>query len=136
MLDEDIKGACASYAKRTDGVFPVILPQLQRKRLRSLALWGKDRIRAQANVEFDNGTTAAELNQLLADALNREKMRKEQRKVGESHHDHSFNNKLKTQAQWEKFSEELDSTLNLIIGSRGIPLTHVIRQEALPAFDE
>ena len=136
MSDEDVKDACASYAKRTDGVFPVILPQLQRQRLRSLALWVKDRIRAQANVGFENTTTAEELNQLLADALNREKMRKEQRKVGESHHDHSFNNKLKTQTQWETFSEELDSTLNLIIGSRGIPLTYVIRQEAIATFDE
>lgn len=136
MSDEDVKDACASYAKRTDGVFPVILPQLQRQRLRSLALWVKDRIRAQADVEFADGTNAAELNQLLSDALNRERMRKEQRKVGESYHDHSFNNKLKTQGQWEKFSEELDSTLNLIIGSSGVPLTYVIRQEATASFDE
>ena len=70
MSDEDVKDACASYAKRTDGVFPVILPQLQRQRLRSLVLWVKDKIRAQAAVEFPDGTPANELNQLLSDALN------------------------------------------------------------------
>ena len=62
-------------------------------------------------------------------------MCKEQCKAGESHHDHLFNNKLKTQSQWEKFKEELESALNVIVGSQGVPIICVIREEETPQFD-
>ena len=72
MSDDDVKDACNSYAKRTDGNFPVILNQLHRQRLRALAMWVKDMTRAQVPVEFANGTMANNLNQALQDALERE----------------------------------------------------------------
>ena len=43
MSEDDVKDACTSYAKRTDGPFPIILTQLQRKRFKALMLWVKDR---------------------------------------------------------------------------------------------
>lgn len=58
--------ACASHAKRTDGPFPVNLSQLQRKQFKALMCWVKDRVRAQAPVEFPNGT------RLLKEALERD----------------------------------------------------------------
>ena len=81
-------------------------------------LWVKDMVRAQQPVEFPNGTTAAELNALLDEALLRHERRKEQKKVGEALYNHKFNNKLKLQAQWEKFNEELEATLATMIGLR------------------
>ena len=62
-------------------------------------------------------------------------MRKDQRKDGESFLDHSFNNKLKSQAQWDKFVEYLDSTLAMIIGNQGGPLPYVIRENEESHFD-
>ena len=135
MSDEDVKDACNSYAKRTDGDFPVILNQLHRQRMRALLLWVKDMTRAQQLISWPNGTGANQVNDELREAWERERMRKDQRKVGESYHDHWFNNKLKSQNQWEKFMEELESTLNMIIGSQGVPIIYVIREEEASQFD-
>ena len=135
MSEDKVKEACTSYAKRQDGDFPVILTQLQRQRLKALTLWVKDMVRAQLPVEFTDGLANAEVNDALADALSRESLRKEQRKVGESYHDHTFNNKLKSQSQWEKFNEELEATLSLIIGSQGVTINYVICQDEVPDFD-
>ena len=84
MSESEVKDACASYAKRTDAPFPIILTQLQRKRLKALMLWVKDRVRAQAPVTFPNGTTGAQLRAELNDAIEREARRKEQKKVGDA----------------------------------------------------
>lgn len=46
--------------------------------------------------------------------------------MGKSYLNHTFNNKLKSQAQWEKFNEELPSTLLMIVGAQGVALNHVI----------
>ena len=35
LSSDDVKDACTSYAKRTDGNFPVILSTLHRQRLKS-----------------------------------------------------------------------------------------------------
>ena len=88
MSEEDVKDACASYAKRQDAPFPIILTQLQRSRFRAMMLWVKDRVRARAPVEFPSKVTAAELKTALNDAQDRQKRRKEQKKVGESYLDY------------------------------------------------
>ena len=89
--------------------------------MKALMLWVKDMICTQ--VDFDNGTTKSQFNAALKAALNREQMRKDQRRGEEFFLDHSFNNKLKSLAQLDKFVEELDSTLTMIIGSQSVPLT-------------
>ncbi len=66
----------------------------------------------------------------------RDLIRKEQKKVGESFHDHSFNTKLKSQAQFERFSDELESTLAMIIGSQGVPISYVIRKDDMAMYDD
>ena len=135
MSEEEIKDACTSYAKRTDGPFPIIFTLLQRQRVNSLVLWVKDRVRAGQTPEFEDGTTRPMFITALNDSLMRNRRRKEQKKVGESFHDHVFNTKLKAQVQWEKFNDELESTLSMIIGVTGVPLSYVIREEAAPSFD-
>ena len=135
MSADDIKDACASYAKRTDAPFPVILTPLQKQRFKSLLLWVKDKARGQLEITFPPGTTREEFIREINESFKRDQVRKEQRKVGESFHDASFNNKLKSQTQWEKFSEELESTLSMIIGTNGVPLNYVIRRVAEPSFN-
>ena len=135
MSEDNVKDACSSYyAKRTDAPFPIILTQLQRNRFKALMLWVKDRVRAQVPVEFPDGSTAAELRTALNEAQERQQRRKEQKKVGESYLNHSFNNKLKSQSQWEKFKEELEATLSMIIGAQGVTLNYVIREDEGSVF--
>ena len=55
-------------------------------------------MRAQAPIEFPNAMVAADLRATLNDGIGRKVRRKEQKKVGESHHNHTFNNKLKSQS--------------------------------------
>ena len=135
MTTKEVKDMCASYAKRTDDPFPVILTPIQKQRMKGLVLWVKDRVRVGAAVAFPNGTTRDDVIDELNESIRRENLRKEQKKVGESFHDASFNNKLKSQSQWEKFSEELESTLAMIIGAKGVPILYVIRENDTPVFD-
>ena len=52
MTTEEVKDMCASYAKRTDVPFPVILTPVQKQRMKGLVLWVKDRVRDDADVAF------------------------------------------------------------------------------------
>ena len=135
MSEDDVKDACTSYARRQDGEFPIILTQLQRYRLKGLVLWVKDMFRAGLPRSFDNTVDTASLNRKLQEAVERSIVRKEQKKIGEAYLDHSFNTKLKSQAQYTKWEEELDSVLSLIIGVQGVPLTYTQRVEENPFYD-
>ena len=135
MTTEEVKDMCASYAKRTDAPFPVILTPTQKQRMKGLVLWVKDRVRVGADVSFPNGTTRAGVIDELNESIRRENLRKEQKKVGESFHDASFDNKLKSQLQWEKFSEELESASAVIVGAKDVPISHVIGENETPVFD-
>lgn len=99
MSENDVKGACAGYAKRPDRVFPVLLTMLQQKRLKALIHWVKDRVMAQGVVSFLDRTTQAQVNGALVNSLERETTRKAQKKIRESFHNHTFNVKLKSQSQ-------------------------------------
>src|SRR5210317_345036 len=136
MTDDEVKDACASYAKRQDGEFPVILTPIQKQRIKALVLWVKDYHRVNAPLEFPSSTTQGQLWAILAEALERDRRRKDQKKEGDSYLDSTFNVKLKSTAQWEKWNEELESTLCQIIGVRGVPLTYIIRKDAEPVFDD
>ena len=59
MSSDDIKNTFASYVKRTDSPFPVVLPPspLQKQRLRGLVLLVKDIVRANQTVGFNNDYT-------------------------------------------------------------------------------
>ena len=135
MSDEEVRDACKSYAIRQDGDFPIILTPIQKQRMKSLVLWVKDMHRVGQPLEFADTTDQDALRQAISQALERERRRKDQKKAGESYLDSDFNTKLKSTAQWEKWSEELDTTLAQIIGVRGVPLTYVTREVAAANFD-
>ena len=96
----------------------------------------KDMTRAGQDLLFEDGTTKQQFLDEINASMLREKRRQEQKKIGESFHDADFNTKLKTQSQWEKFIEELESTLGMIIGVKGVPLTYVIRETEDADFDD
>ena len=135
MTDEDVRDTCASYAKRQDAPFPIILTPILKQRLRSIVLWVKDQKRINQAPTFPNGIGQAEVKQQLTEAMERELRRKTQKKEGEHYLDSTFNSKLKSTAQWEKWNEELESTLSQIIGVRGVPLSYVIRENDDPEFE-
>ena len=43
---------------------------------------------------------------------------------------------MKSQAQWEKFKEQLDATLSMIVGAQGVTLDYVICEEENIIFDK
>ena len=135
MTDEEVRETCVSYAKRTDGPFPVVLTPIQRQRIKSLVLWVKDMDRVNQPLSFPNTTTQEQFRDALSEALERDRRRRDQKKEGESYLDSTFNTKLKSAAQWEKWTEELSTTLCQIIGVTGIPLTYVIRPDDAAIFD-
>ena len=92
--------------------------------------------RAEQVPTFPNGATQTSFIRLLNESLVRDRNRKSQKKVGESCHNAEFNTKLKSQGHFEKFEEELKSTLSNVIGSKGVPLIYVIRKNADPNCDE
>lgn len=123
---EGIKDVCDSYTKLEQDSFR--LPRSVIKRLVSLMLWAKDCHRLDEGTEFPNGTTKADCLALLDDARVRDELRKSQVKAGKALIASEFVLKLKNRSQWERWSVELKSTLNSIIGSKGIPISYVIRE--------
>ena len=135
MTDEEVRDTCTSYAKRTDGPFPVVLTPVQKQRIKSLVLWAKDRDRVGQDLSFPATTSQAEFRSAISESLERDRRQRSQKKEGESYLDSTFNTKLKSASQWEKWLEELNITLCQIIGVRGVPLTYVIRDNDAPNFD-
>ena len=77
---EDVKDTFASYAKRTDGPFPIPLTLLHKKRLWGLVLVVKDILRSQNEVGFNDEFERESFLQELSEAIRRLQMQK----IGES----------------------------------------------------
>eukprot|EP00980_Cylindrotheca_fusiformis_P017467 scaffold5460_cov156-Cylindrotheca_fusiformis.AAC.1 len=134
--EKKIENMAHKFAKRSDGAFPILLSEEQEQMLWSIVLWARDRRRAGQVIEFKDGTTEAQFQTMIDDALLCEERRKEKKKVGEAYLDATFNTQLKGRAQWENFEDELKETLEMILGVDGIPLSYVIRENDAPEFDE
>merc|ERR1719296_187280 len=114
MTHDNVKETCSSYAKRTDVPFPIILTLLTKQRIHSLVLWVQDMIRAEQTPMFPDTTIRTSFIQL---------------------HNVEFNTKLKSQGHYEKFEEELQSTLENIFSSKGVLFTYVIRKEEASIYN-
>ena len=82
MTDEEVRETCVSYAKRTDGPFPVVLTPIQRQRIKSLVLWVKDMERVNQPLSFPDTMTQGEFRDALGEALERDRHRRDQKKKG------------------------------------------------------
>ena len=132
---DDVKETFSSYAKRTDGPFPIPLTVLRKKRLWGLVLVVKDILRSQNEVAFNDEFERESFLKELSEAIRRDELRTQMQKIGESFIDSPFTHKLRGQAEWKKFMEELSSNLSLIVGVQGVPLSYVIRKDVIPFFD-
>ena len=112
IIEDDLKGACQSLAKRSGNPYPINVTMLQKQRIFSLILWVKDQDRANQPIEFAEGTSQEDFRNMLTAALQRDQRRKDQKKSGASYLDSTFNMKLKSTVQREKWLEELYTTLS------------------------
>ena len=117
---------CASYAKRTDGVFLLIVTAIQKQQIKALMLWVQDMDQVGQPLSFPNGTTQDVFRATITEALECDCRRKIQKKDGVAYLDSSFDVKLKSSTQGEKWSKELEATLSQIIRMKGVPLTYVL----------
>ena len=98
----------------------------------SLKDWVKDNIRLQDEAKFESGTTRAEFIKAIEEASERKKCRINQKKTGESLITTAFQVQVETATQWDRWAIELEINLKMIIGSKGIALSYVIREDDDP----
>ena len=123
---DGIKDACESYSKRGPENQRFIVSRTTIKRITSLMHWVKDRHRlAEAMAFVAADTNRASFFVELEAAANRALYRKDQKKLGEAMINKDFQVQLKSRAQWERWSVDLETTLNSIIGTQGIPLSYI-----------
>ena len=139
LQDEDadgIQSACSGYARRTisDGNFT--LRRVRQKRLISLMHWVNDKHRLAEPAGFPIGTTQLQFTEAIQAANERKQCRVDQKKKGESLLTNDFQVKLEAANQWERWLIELQSTLKIIIGAKGIALDYVIRQNDMPDLSD
>ena len=72
---DDVKETFSSYAKRTDGPFPIPLTVLHKKRLWGLVLVVKDILRSQNEVGFNDDFERESFLQELSEAIRRDELR-------------------------------------------------------------
>ena len=94
--------------------------------------WVKDKVRLDEPTEFEAGTDRAEFITQLKKASERKKCRTNQKKIGDSLITSSFQVQLETATQWDRWIVELESNLKMIIGSKGIALSYIIRENDDP----
>ena len=133
---DGIKDACEAYSKRGPENQRFTVTRTSIKRITALMHWVKDRHRLAENIAFvaadtDRGTFLEELEA----AANRALYRKDQKKLGESMINKEFQARLKSRAQWERWSVDLDTTLHSIIGTQGVPLSYIIRENDTPILE-
>ena len=94
--------------------------------------WVKDDQRLAKPSKFPLGTTQIQFTEAIQAANERKPSRVDQKKKGESLLTNYFQVKLEAADQWERWLIELQSTLKMIIGTKGIVLDYEIRQNDMP----
>ena len=98
----------------------------------SLNDWVKNKVRLQEEVEFETGTTRAEFIKAIEEASERKECRINQKKTGESLITTSLQVQLEPSNQWDRWAIELESNLKMIMVTKGIALSFVIREDDDP----
>ena len=137
LQDEDadgIQSACSGYARRTAANGNFNVSRVRQKRLISLMHWVKDKHRLAEPAKFTLGTTQIQFTEAIQVANELKQCRVDHKKKGESLLTNNFQVKLESADQWERWLIELQSTLKMIIGTKGIALDYVIRQNDMPDY--
>jgi hypothetical protein len=130
---DEIKEATKSFSRLPVGAF--VLSPHTTKRLVQLTVWVKDKGRLDEDPTFPNNTTQANFVLRIDDAQRRDSIRKERKKTGESLSSVGINPPLKSSAGWEGWMVAVEAALTLAYGSKGVPLSYVIRENKAPQPD-
>jgi hypothetical protein len=130
---DEIKEATKSFSRLPVGAF--VLSPHTTKRLVQLTLWVKDKERLDEDPTFPNTTTQADFVSLIDEAQRRDSIRKERKKTCESLSSVRIDPPLKSSAGWEGWMVAAEAALTLAYGSKGVPLSYVIREDEAPQLD-
>jgi hypothetical protein len=127
---DEVKEAAKSFARQP--INPFVLSPHTMKRLVQLTLWVKDQRRLDLDAAFVNGTTQAVFVANIEAAQERDKIRKERQKSAEGLASVRIEPPLKSSAGWEAWMISVGTALTLAYGSKGVPLSYVIRAQEAP----
>ena len=135
LNDESTEGMIATfreYCRRDVADGKIIFNKVQQKRMISLKDWVKEKVRLQEEAEFETGTTRDEFIKAIEEASELTEFRINRKKKCESLITTAFQVQSETATQWDRCTIELESNLKIIIGSKGIALSYVIREDEDP----
>jgi hypothetical protein len=123
---DEIKEATKSFS-RLRGARAFVLSPHTTKRLVQLTLWVKDKVRLDEIPEFSDTTTQVDFASQIDEAQRRDTIRKERMKTGELLSSVRIDPPLKSSAGWEGWMVAVEAALTLACGSKGVPLSYIIR---------
>jgi hypothetical protein len=127
----EIKEATKSFS-RLRGARAFVLSPHTTKRLAQLTLWVKDEVRLDEIPEFPDTTTQVDFVSQIDEAQRRDTIRKERMKIGEPLSSVRIDPPLKSSAGWEGWMVAAEAALTLAYGSKGVPLSYIIRENEAP----
>ena len=132
---EDIKDSVKGFQRLAVPGDRFNITTFATKRLVQLTLWVKDRVRLQQAVEFANGTTLEQFVDMIEEAQQRDKIRQQRKKNAEALATMKLDPPLKGSPGWDAWMIAVKSSLSMAYGSKGVPLSYIIREEDAPHFD-
>jgi hypothetical protein len=97
-----------------------------------LTLWAKDKAQLDEVPMFPNTTTQASFVSQIDEAQRRDSIRTERKKTGEVLSSVRIDPPLKSSAGWEGWMVAVEAALTLACGSKGVPLSCVLRENEAP----
>jgi hypothetical protein len=131
---EDIKDAAKNFRSHPTTNRRFNISAISTKRLVQLTLWVKDRIRLGQAVEFDDTTTQAIFVATIDESQQRDKIHCEHKKNTEGLATMKIDPPLKASSGWDGWKETISTLLMLSYGSKGVPLSYIIRKHDAATF--
>ena len=133
---EGIQSACSGYARRAISNGKFTISRVSLVRLISFIHSVKDKHRLAEPSKIPIGTTQLQFTEAIQAANERKQCQVYCKKKGGSLLTNDFQVKLESAYQWERWLIELQSTLKIIIGAKGITLDYIIRQNDMPYLSD
>jgi hypothetical protein len=124
---DDIKDAAKNFRSHPTPNQRFNVSAISTKRLVQLTLWVKDRIRLGQAAEFEDTTTQAIFVATIEESQQRDQIRRERKKNTEGLATMKIDPPLKASSGWDGWKETVSTSLMLSYGSKGVPLSYVIR---------
>ena len=129
--EDDIDSLESHWSKRTPANTRIFFGVRRIKYLKSMIYWCKDFQRVSEAISI-NGLDDFSFRAALDVARDREEIRKEEAKRGETMASASPPPKLTSEAIWTDWKKAMTTFLTCVYGALGIPLIYVLREVATP----